>query len=65
MIVTGFYNKGYAYNNCDPYFIDKDELTVQQQQPLTESKSFCIAVDTHACIPGCSCTSLLSEMKEF
>lgn len=42
MTVKGFYNKGYVYNERAPYFIDKDNLTEQQQQRLTESKTFCM-----------------------
>lgn len=42
MSVKGFYNKGYVYNNRDPYFIEKDQLTEQQQHRLTESKTFCM-----------------------
>lgn len=47
MSVKGFYNKGYVYNDRDPYFINKDELTTQQQERLTESKSFCMLPWTH------------------
>lgn len=42
MTVKGFYNKGYVYNERAPYFINKDNLTEQQQQRLTESKTFCM-----------------------
>lgn len=37
-----FYKKGYDYNDRTPYFIDKNELTPQQLQLLTESDSFCM-----------------------
>jgi radical SAM protein with 4Fe4S-binding SPASM domain len=37
-----FYNKGYDYNARAPYFIERDQLTDQQWQRLTESKTFCM-----------------------
>ena len=40
--VKGFYNKGYVYNERAPYFVDKEELTDEQWQRLTESKTFCM-----------------------
>jgi radical SAM protein with 4Fe4S-binding SPASM domain len=45
--IKGFYNKGYVYNERAPYFIDKEELTEQQWQRLTESKTFCMLPWTH------------------
>jgi organic radical activating enzyme len=47
MTVKGFYNKGYVYNERAPYFVDKEELTEQQWQRLTESKTFCMLPWTH------------------
>jgi organic radical activating enzyme len=47
MTVKGFYNKGYVYNERAPYFIDKEELTDEQWQRLTESKTFCMLPWTH------------------
>jgi len=37
-----FYNKGYDYNARAPYFVGRDQLTEQQWQRLTESKTFCM-----------------------
>lgn len=37
-----FYNKGYDYNARKPYFINKEELTEEQWQRLTESNTFCM-----------------------
>jgi radical SAM protein with 4Fe4S-binding SPASM domain len=45
--IKGFYNKGYVYNERAPYFINKEELTEQQWQRLTESKTFCMLPWTH------------------
>jgi MoaA/NifB/PqqE/SkfB family radical SAM enzyme len=47
MTVKGFYDKGYVYNERAPYFIDKEELTEEQWQRLTESKTFCMLPWTH------------------
>jgi organic radical activating enzyme len=47
MTVKGFYNKGYVYNERAPYFVDKEELTDEQWQRLTESKTFCMLPWTH------------------
>ena len=45
--IKGFYNKGYVYNERAPYFVDKEELTNEQWQRLTESKTFCMLPWTH------------------
>ena len=45
--IKGFYDKGYVYNERAPYFVDKEELTEQQWQRLTESKTFCMLPWTH------------------
>jgi radical SAM protein with 4Fe4S-binding SPASM domain len=37
-----FYNKGYVYNERAPYFIEREQLTEEQWQRLTESKHFCM-----------------------
>ena len=37
-----FYNKGYDYNARAPYFVERDQLTDEQWQRLTESKTFCM-----------------------
>lgn len=37
-----FYNKGYVYNERAPYFIEREQLTDEQWQRLTESKYFCM-----------------------
>lgn len=47
MTVKGFYNKGYVYNERVPYFIDKNHLTSEQLQLLTESKTFCMMPWVH------------------
>jgi organic radical activating enzyme len=45
--VKGFYDKGYVYNERAPYFVDKEALTNEQWQRLTESKTFCMLPWTH------------------
>jgi radical SAM protein with 4Fe4S-binding SPASM domain len=47
MTVKGFYNKGYVYNERAPYFVDRDNLSDQQWQRLTESKNFCMMPWVH------------------
>ena len=37
-----FYNKGYDYNARAPYFAEREQLTDEQWQRLTESKTFCM-----------------------
>jgi len=37
-----FYNKGYVYSERAPYFIEREQLTDEQWQRLTESKHFCM-----------------------
>jgi radical SAM protein with 4Fe4S-binding SPASM domain len=37
-----FYNKGYDYNARAPYFVEREQLTDEQWQRLTESKTFCM-----------------------
>ena len=63
MSVKGFYNKGYVYNERAPYFIDKDNLTEQQWQRLTESKTFCMMpwVHMHAFPDGRAYPCCLSD----
>ena len=63
MSVKGFYNKGYVYNERAPYFIDKEQLTEEQWQQLTESKSFCMLpwVHMHAFPDGRAYPCCLSE----
>lgn len=58
-----FYNKGYDYNARKPYFIDKDKLTEQQWQRLTESKTFCMLpwVHMHAFPDGRAYPCCLSD----
>ena len=47
MTVKGFYNKGYVYNERAPYFIERDQLTQEQWQRLTISKTFCMMPWVH------------------
>ena len=47
MSVKDFYNKGYVYNERAPYFIERERLTDQQWQLLTESKTFCMMPWVH------------------
>jgi len=37
-----FYNKGYDYSVRAPYFAEREQLTDEQWQRLTESKTFCM-----------------------
>lgn len=63
MTVENFYNKGYVYNERAPYFINKEELTDQQWQFLTESKTFCMLpwVHMHAFPDGRAYPCCLSD----
>jgi radical SAM protein with 4Fe4S-binding SPASM domain len=63
MTVKGFYNKGYVYNERAPYFIDKDQLTEDQWNKLTESKIFCMLpwVHMHAFPDGRAYPCCLSD----
>ena len=45
--IKGFYDKGYVYNERAPYFVDKDKLSEEQWQRLTESKTFCMLPWVH------------------
>jgi radical SAM protein with 4Fe4S-binding SPASM domain len=45
--VKNFYKKGFVYNERAPYFIDKDNVSEQQWQRLTESKTFCMMPWVH------------------
>jgi len=45
--MTKDFYKNYNYTARAPYFIDKNELTEQQWQRLTESKTFCMLPWTH------------------
>jgi len=47
MSVKDFYNKGYVYNARSPYFIEKEKLSNQHWQRLTESKTFCMMPWVH------------------
>lgn len=40
--VVKFYNKGYVYDERSPYFIESENLTDEQWDRLTKSKSFCM-----------------------
>lgn len=61
--VKGFYNKGYDYNARAPYFIERSELTEEQWQQLTASKSFCMMpwVHMHAFPDGRAYPCCLSD----
>jgi len=63
MTVKGFYNKGYVYNERAPYFIERDHLTDQQWNLLTESKTFCMMpwVHMHAFPDGRAYPCCLSD----
>jgi organic radical activating enzyme len=63
MTVKGFYNKGYVYNERAPYFVDKDKLSEEQWQRLTESKTFCMLpwVHMHAFPDGRAYPCCLAE----
>ena len=60
--VTGFYKK-YDYNVRAPYFIKREELTAEQWQRLTESKTFCMMpwVHMHAFPDGRAYPCCLSD----
>ncbi len=47
MTVKGFYNKGYVYNERAPYFIERENLTEEQWNRLTESNTFCMMPWVH------------------
>jgi organic radical activating enzyme len=47
MSVKGFYNKGYVYNERAPYFIERNELSSQQQERLMSSNTFCMLPWVH------------------
>lgn len=61
--VTDFYNKGFDYMERAPYFIDKNQLTEQQEKRLTSSKTFCMLpwVHMHAFPDGRAYPCCLSD----
>ena len=63
MSVKGFYNKGYVYNEKAPYFINKDDLTTDEWEKLTQSNTFCMLpwVHMHAFPDGRAYPCCLSD----
>ena len=47
MSVKAFYNNGYVYNDRAPYFIERNKLSDQQFQRITQSKTFCMMPWVH------------------